>query len=148
VSQETIQWADGFLLVYSITDRQSFNYVKRVKQQLLSNTSSSGESSKNGGGGSNTLSVHSFSSGGSGGGSGNNGLTTSSTTTSFSFRDEKGGGQGGQATILPVVLVANKADLIHLRQISTEEGKKCVCARGKVGLFAWLSRFWSESVCV
>ncbi|XP_075228832.1 ras-related and estrogen-regulated growth inhibitor isoform X1 [Lycorma delicatula] len=59
-SNETINWADGCLLVYAITDRRSFNYVRRAKQ-LLSET--------------------------------------------------------------PLVLVGNKGDMVHLRQVSTEEGE-------------------------
>lgn len=31
---EVAQWADGLFLVYSITDRDSFNYVRRAKQSL------------------------------------------------------------------------------------------------------------------
>lgn len=33
---DAIQWADGILLVYSITDRQSFNYIKRAKIEIQS----------------------------------------------------------------------------------------------------------------
>lgn len=33
---DAIQWADGILLVYSITDRQSFNYIKRAKIEIPS----------------------------------------------------------------------------------------------------------------
>lgn len=58
---EHINWADGCLLVYAITDRQSFNYVRRAKQVLCET---------------------------------------------------------------PLVLVGNKADMVHLRQVSTEEGTK------------------------
>lgn len=58
---ETTQWADGLLLVYSITDRDSFNFVKRVKAELQTDT--------------------------------------------------------------PVLLVANKADMVHLRQVSYDEGE-------------------------
>ncbi|XP_037827657.1 ras-related and estrogen-regulated growth inhibitor-like, partial [Lucilia sericata] len=29
-ASELIQWADGLLLVYSITDRGSFNYIRRA----------------------------------------------------------------------------------------------------------------------
>lgn len=58
---ESLQWADGFLLVYSITDRRSFNYVRRIKQQLPGDT--------------------------------------------------------------PLALVGNKGDMVHLRQVSTEEGE-------------------------
>lgn len=57
---ESIQWADGVLLVYSITDRQSFNYIKRAKMEIQSD--------------------------------------------------------------IPVSLVGNKVDMIHLRQVSADEG--------------------------
>lgn len=33
-SSEVAQWADALFLVYSITDRESFNYVRRAKQSL------------------------------------------------------------------------------------------------------------------
>lgn len=62
-SRDTIHWADGVLLVYAITDRDSFNYVRRVR-----------------------------------------------TCADFSHH-------------LPLVLVGNKEDMIHLRQVSTEEGE-------------------------
>lgn len=55
------QWADGIILVYSITDRDSFNYIKRAKDELHSD--------------------------------------------------------------MPVILVGNKVDMVHLRQVSTEEGE-------------------------
>lgn len=93
VSLDTLHWADGFLLVYSITDRQSFNYVKRVKQQLNEYRN----------GGMNTLSV---------GPSNNN--------VHLALRDSG----NTSPSPLPTVLVANKCDMVHLRQISTEEGKK------------------------
>lgn len=57
---DAIQWADGILLVYSITDRQSFNYIKRAKTEISAD--------------------------------------------------------------IPVSLVGNKNDMIHLRQVSLEEG--------------------------
>lgn len=60
-SQDTLNWADGLLLVYSIIDRKSFEYIRKVTHFL-----------------------------------------TDSDT--------------------PLVLVANKSDMIHLRQVSTEEG--------------------------
>lgn len=56
-----ISWADGLLLVYSITDRTSFNFIRKTKNELNSD--------------------------------------------------------------IPVVLVGNKVDMVHLRQISTEEGE-------------------------
>nr|CAD7424841.1 unnamed protein product [Timema monikensis] len=58
-SSETLNWADGLLLVYAITDRRSFNYVRRVKQMLCCD--------------------------------------------------------------VPLALVGNKGDMVHLRQVSTEE---------------------------
>ncbi|KAH8408314.1 hypothetical protein KR215_002275 [Drosophila sulfurigaster] len=58
---ELIQWADGLLLVYSITDRRSFNYIRRAKSDLQSDT--------------------------------------------------------------PVQLCANKVDMVHLRQVSRDEGE-------------------------
>lgn len=61
-SGETLHWADGFLLVYAITDRRSFNFVRRVKQMLGCDT--------------------------------------------------------------PLALVGNKGDMVHLRQVSTEEGTR------------------------
>ncbi|XP_055701394.1 ras-related and estrogen-regulated growth inhibitor isoform X1 [Phlebotomus papatasi] len=59
---EAVQWADGLLLVYSITDRRSFNYIRRTRGNLQQETP-------------------------------------------------------------PVVLVGNKVDMIHGRQVSTEEGE-------------------------
>jgi Ras-like protein family protein 11A len=61
-SGETLHWADGFLLVYAITDRCSFNFVRRVKQML--------------------------------------------------------------GCDMPLALVGNKGDMVHLRQVSTEEGTR------------------------
>lgn len=72
---EIIQWADGFLLVYSITDRSSFNSVKKLRQYIYDTKQVS-----------------------------------------------KDNGQNGSPQF-PIVIVANKSDLIHLRQVSTEEGK-------------------------
>lgn len=62
-SHDVYQWADAIGLVYAITDRRSFDYVKQMKPAL-------------------------------------------------------------DTCCLPVVLVANKADMVHLRQVSTEEGKE------------------------
>uniref|UniRef100_A0A1L8DNG2 small monomeric GTPase n=1 Tax=Nyssomyia neivai TaxID=330878 RepID=A0A1L8DNG2_9DIPT len=59
---EAVQWADGLLLVYSITDRRSFNYIRRTRENLHTDSP-------------------------------------------------------------PVVLVGNKVDMIHGRQISTLEGE-------------------------
>lgn len=65
-STETVQWADGLLLVYSITDRGSFNFVRKAKE---------------------TLAVV------------------------------------DPEAAMPLALVGNKADMVHLRQVSTEEGE-------------------------
>ncbi|XP_064490301.1 ras-related and estrogen-regulated growth inhibitor-like [Ornithodoros turicata] len=77
--EDTLQWADGFMLVYSIVDRGSFKYVRQLRQHLLS-----------------TLANRTMNS------SGNGTLPVGPP---------------------PVCIVANKADLIHLRQVSTEEGE-------------------------
>ncbi|CAH1389129.1 unnamed protein product [Nezara viridula] len=59
-SNEILNWADGCLLVYAITDRISFNYVRKVKELLCD---------------------------------------------------------------IPVALVGNKGDMVHLRQVSTDEAR-------------------------
>lgn len=64
---EVYNWADALVMVFTITDRRSFNYVRRVKQTMLDTYE------------------------------------------------------------MPVVLVANKADMVHLRQVSTEEGWCVLC---------------------
>ncbi|GBL80558.1 Ras-related and estrogen-regulated growth inhibitor [Araneus ventricosus] len=73
--EEILQWADGFLLVYSIIDKDSFTYLREVRQ-LIQNS-----------------------------------------------RPASPGGTQGQSPC-PIVVVANKADLIHLRQVSSEDGEK------------------------
>eukprot|EP00092_Neocalanus_flemingeri_P010033 GFUD01010813.1.p1 GENE.GFUD01010813.1~~GFUD01010813.1.p1 ORF type:complete len:224 (-),score=36.83 GFUD01010813.1:33-704(-) len=65
---ETMTWADGFVLVYSITDRASFNYVKQVWQHI---------------------------------------------------QDVR----GTHGKEVPMVLLGNKGDMVHLRQVSSEEGE-------------------------
>ncbi|XP_050301394.1 ras-related and estrogen-regulated growth inhibitor-like protein isoform X2 [Anthonomus grandis grandis] len=60
-SNETINWADGLLLVYSISDRNSFSYLKKVGALISDND-------------------------------------------------------------IPVYIVGNKNDMVHLREVSTEEG--------------------------
>lgn len=72
---EFVQWADGFMLVYSITDRESFNLVKTLRQFIYENK-----------------------------------------------QIQKDAPQGIPAQF-PIVIVGNKSDLIHLRQVSTEEGE-------------------------
>ncbi|CAO1345786.1 unnamed protein product [Diamesa serratosioi] len=59
---EAFNWSDGLLLVYSITDRDSFNFIRKVKQEL-------------------------------------------------------------QNSDIPILLVANKVDMVHLRVVSYEEGE-------------------------
>ena len=79
LSPETVQWADGYLLVYSILDKASFDYVKEFRRHVL---------------------------------------------------DVRGTGIGGKECSssssannpVPCVLLANKADMVHLRQVTTEEG--------------------------
>ncbi|XP_055930722.1 ras-like protein family member 11A [Argiope bruennichi] len=73
--EEILQWADGFLLVYSIIDKESFTYLRDVRQVIQNS------------------------------------------------RPASPGGTQGQSPI-PIVVVANKADLIHLRQVSSEDGEK------------------------
>ncbi|CAG0890091.1 unnamed protein product [Darwinula stevensoni] len=68
---EVIQWADGFVLVYSITDRESFNFVKLAKGYIM---------------------------------------------------EKKGGMSPGSYPQILVALLGNKGDMVHLRQVSTEEG--------------------------
>lgn len=65
-SMETLQWADGLLLVYSITDRGSFNFVRKAKEALA---------------------------------------------------------VADPEAAMPLALVGNKADMVHLRQVSAEEGE-------------------------
>lgn len=68
---ETMSWADGFVLVYSITDRQSFNYIKQAWQHI----------------------------------------------------QDLRGSHGKENQSIPMVLLGNKGDMVHLRQVSTEEGE-------------------------
>ncbi|CAL4110672.1 unnamed protein product, partial [Meganyctiphanes norvegica] len=89
-SSDTIAWADGFLLVYSITDRQSFNWVKRVRLHICEKKAQHGFRSSMMGG------------------------SSSPTPTSGDVSPQLGP---------PCVLLGNKADMVHLRQVSTEEGE-------------------------
>ncbi|XP_031724337.1 ras-like protein family member 11B [Anarrhichthys ocellatus] len=61
----SIQWADAVVLVYSTTDRRSFDLIEQLHQQV----------------------VHT-----------------------------------GGATMPPVILLANKADLLHLRRVDSQQG--------------------------
>lgn len=67
-SPEIMNWADGFVLVYAITDRESFNYIKQILQHI---------------------------------------------------QDLK----GSHGKEVPMVLLGNKGDMVHLRQVSSEEGE-------------------------
>jgi len=66
-SMETLTWADGVVLVYSITERNSFNFIKQVWNI---------------------------------------------------FQEVK----SSQTKEVPMVLLGNKGDMVHLRQVSSEEG--------------------------
>ncbi|XP_075727426.1 ras-related and estrogen-regulated growth inhibitor isoform X2 [Rhipicephalus microplus] len=95
---EILQWADGFMLVYSIVDRASFRYLGLLRRHLnntLPNLHRAVTLSNTGGGPA-----------GAGGGGGAHQPQTQQTPVPA-----------------PVCIVANKADLIHLRQVSTEEGE-------------------------
>ncbi|XP_064110249.1 ras-related and estrogen-regulated growth inhibitor [Macrobrachium rosenbergii] len=91
-SQETISWADGFLLVYSITDRQSFNWVKRVRLHISERK-------------------------------GRSGLCGTTTLTPMPPVPAGVGGDVSPTLGPPMVLLGNKADMVHLRQVSSEEGE-------------------------
>ena len=64
-TENCINWADGFILVYSITDRSSFNYIKLVKQYITDMRQ-----------GSPTLPTAAYA-----GGSGNNGTSSPSASS-------------------------------------------------------------------
>ncbi|XP_071439829.1 ras-related and estrogen-regulated growth inhibitor [Hetaerina americana] len=64
-------WADGVLLVYSITDRSSFDFARKTRQKVC----------------------------------------------------EKCLALSEPRPLPPIILVGNKSDMIHLRQVSTEEGE-------------------------
>ena len=78
LSADLIQWADGFMLVYSILDRLSFEYIQRFKGHV------------------NDL---------------RNGMAASKEAPAHVGVNP-----------VPCVLLANKADMVHLRQVTTDEG--------------------------
>ena len=82
-TENCINWADGFILVYSITDRSSFNYIKLVKQYITDMRQ-----------GSSTLPTAAYA-GGSGGG--NNGTSSPSVSS----------GSATSATAVPVTAAAS-----------------------------------------
>lgn len=61
----SIQWADAVVLVYSVTDRRSFDLIEQLHQQVV---------------------------------------------------------RTGGANMPPVILLANKADLLHLRRVDSQQG--------------------------
>lgn len=61
----SIKWADAVVLVYSVTDRRSFDLIEQLHQQVV---------------------------------------------------------RTGGANMPPVILLANKADLLHLRQVDAQQG--------------------------
>ncbi|XP_071447355.1 ras-related and estrogen-regulated growth inhibitor-like protein [Hetaerina americana] len=84
---EEVAWADGCLVVYSITDRESFAYAEETLRRLKPSSAEDSSSSS----GSDTESVPEN--------------TPPSTPQQ------------------PLVLLGNKADLEHLRQVQGNEGK-------------------------
>lgn len=78
---DVLQWADGFMLVYSIVDRSSFRYLRLLRQHLQT------------------------------------------ALPALQRAAQAAGGSAPGATPMhpvgppPVCIVANKADLIHLRQV-------------------------------
>ncbi|CAG0923026.1 unnamed protein product, partial [Notodromas monacha] len=107
-NMDLVNWADGFVLVYSITDRNSFSFIKQVKQFLVEKRGVAGpQSCANGGSPSTSTS------------------SLSSFSSSFSFQSPGGTGSGGVTSSnqspLPIAIIGNKGDMVHLRQVSTEE---------------------------
>lgn len=80
---DSIQWADGFLLVYSILDKASFDYIQRFRRHVLE--------------------------------------IRNIGSSSVSKADQQQQ-TGASSSTIPWVLVANKADMVHLRQVPTHEG--------------------------
>lgn len=77
---DSIQWADGFLLVYSILDKASFDYIQRFRRHVLE---------------------------------------IRNIGTSHGKADQQ---PATASNTIPCVLVGNKADMVHLRQVPTHEG--------------------------
>jgi len=69
-SLDVLGWADGLVLVYSITDRASFTYLKQILNHI---------------------------------------------------QDIRG--PQGKEKEVPIVILGNKGDMVHLRQVSSEEGE-------------------------
>ena len=111
-TENCINWADGFILVYSITDRSSFNYIKLVKQYITDMRQ-----------GSSTIPTHSAACAGSTGG-GNNGASSSSNSTSGSMASATAAVAAAPAaaasttslsTNVPFVLLGNKGSMFEDR---------------------------------
>ncbi|KAI9563300.1 hypothetical protein GHT06_010758 [Daphnia sinensis] len=79
---DSIQWADGFLLVYSILDKASFDYIQRFRRHVLE---------------------------------------IRNIGTSHGKADQQ---PATASNTIPCVLVGNKADMVHLRQVPTHEGEQ------------------------
>ena len=104
---ETILWADGFILVYSITDRNSFNYVKLVKQYIVDTRLGSSSASSHSG----------ASSGASSPSSGSVAAAAAAATAAAAAAAST-----SLSVNVPIVLLGNKGDMVHLRQVAAEEG--------------------------
>ena len=104
-TENCINWADGFILVYSITDRSSFNYIKLVKQYITDMRQ-----------GSSTLPPQSAACAGSGGGNSGasspnstSGSTTSAATaTAAAAAAVTAASATSLSTNVPFVLLGNK----------------------------------------
>ena len=98
-TENCINWADGFILVYSITDRSSFNYIKLVKQYITDMRQ-----------GSPTLPTAAYA-----GGSGNNGTSSpsatsgSATSATAAPATAAASASASLSTNVPFVLLGNKA---------------------------------------
>ena len=99
-TENCINWADGFILVYSITDRSSFNYIKLVKQYITDMRQGSSTSLPTaayaGGGGNNGTSSPSATSG----------SATSATAVPATVATSA---SAPLSTNVPFVLLGNKA---------------------------------------
>jgi hypothetical protein len=140
---DLVQWADAFVLVYSITDRQSFSYAKQVKQYLGERRYLPGGPGAGGGSPSTSMaslmslpftSHHHYSPSsflgsmtlmGGGSSSSRSGGSPSPTPPPT---PPSGNTLCAPATAptnttpLPIAIVGNKGDMVHLRQVSTDEG--------------------------
>lgn len=95
------QWireGEGFLIVYSITSRPTFERVEHVVERVLRVKDESGLPLPSSSSPSNPY-----------------GLSTTGGSGS-------GGGGGMWAARVPIVIVGNKKDMFHSREVSTDEG--------------------------